>query len=141
MVSPRFFSRCFLAQFAIFAQTRQIFREGVFSFATRNFHPAVTSYSIQFGSSRLDSKGSLIKFLSDKSGEKRTREERGRQTLEITGVRQAAPGSLAFFSIDRLIVSATIGIAEQRQCRFEIVSNQDLSECYPSEIRAICRSL
>lgn len=39
-------------------------------FARVSFHspreilaPAVTSYSIQFGSTRLDSKGSLIKFL------------------------------------------------------------------------------
>lgn len=48
--------------------------------------------AIQFNSVRVDSIRRVVWLNSfrDKSGEKRTREERGRQALEITGARQGA---------------------------------------------------
>jgi len=48
--------RCFLGQFPIFAQTRQIFREGVFSFAARNSCPCRYKLfdSIRFESTRFE---------------------------------------------------------------------------------------
>lgn len=54
--SLRSFLRCFPVQFAIFVQTRQIFREGVFSFAARNSRPCWYKLfdSIRFESTRFE---------------------------------------------------------------------------------------
>lgn len=94
--------------------------------------------AIRFNSVRVDSIRRVVWLNSfrDKSGEKRTREEHGRQTLEITGVRQATgSGSLAFFSIDRLTqrsASWNNGSASFR-CLIEIFPSAiQVSPCYLS---------
>lgn len=98
-------------------------------FAARNF--PLPLQAIRFNSVRVDSIRRVVWLNSfrDKSGEKRTRNEHGRQTLEITGVRQATgSGSLAFFSIDRLTQRSASWNNDSAS-----MSNRDLSECYPSE--------
>lgn len=109
---------------AIFAQTRQIFREGVFSSAARNSPaPAATSYSIQFGSSRVESIRRVVWLNSFR--DKRTRNRDERRTLRITEERETAasqwmsPPSIILIGGDRHRASST---------RVVSMSNRDFSD-------------